>query len=510
MQVLSMLKMNGYKILSFALAVCVMFTFCSCSNKNTDFDGKRFGKTRSITVLVDSLYDSGFDSDVAEYIHSRVLEDCNIDVSFMDSSKMNLYRGLSADLDFTTNTNMLISFYRYGSVLNLAPYLDQYSSSLTDLESYLGDENIYNSNSNPNEIIWLNARSDRPVSKVTFIRSDWLDKLGLDVPQTTDEFYSCLKAFQQNADLLLDDRSDSMIPFLIDSEPNISAKPLFDSFLDTSISDREFYDYGYCRAAQPGYYLGLEQLNSWYLEGLIPEDFNNIGVNTKEYYGPIEDGLVGAFCADYDYLYINGDDAHIKAFKENCGEEAEYIPVNTFADANGEYNCWQEDYIHDGVNKVFLPATCRDPLACMIYLNWISNTDNIKAIKDLNPDDKCACDKFLITSQSSDVTGIYDVSSYDLAKQIAMENTYIHRGSICIRYWPEICNSFDSERDYSVSYPESIPVYVDNVIRAENGSFNEVLSDEYSHFLDRGVKLLFLIRDEEWDKVMVKGDMLPD
>ena len=121
-----------------------------------------------------------------------------------------------------------------------------------------------------------------------------------------------------------------------------------------------------------------------------------------------------------------------------------------------------------------------------------------------------ACDKFLITSQSSDVTEIYDVSSYDLAKQIAMENTYIHRGSICIRYWPEICNSFDSERDYSVSYPESIPVYVDNVIRAENGSFNEVLSDEYSHFLDRGVKLLFLIRDDEWDKVMVKGDMLPD
>ena len=116
-----MLKMNGYKILSFALAVCLMFTFCSCSNKNTDFDGKRFGKTRSITVLVDSLYDSGFDSDVAEYIHSRVLEDCNIDVSFMDSSKMNLYRGLSADLDFTNNTNMLISFYRYGAVLNLAP-----------------------------------------------------------------------------------------------------------------------------------------------------------------------------------------------------------------------------------------------------------------------------------------------------------------------------------------------------------------------------------------------------
>ena len=505
-----MLKMISCRIISLALVVCIMLTLCACMNKNTDFDGKRFGTTRSITVLVDSISDSDFDSDVTEYIHSRVLEDCNIDVSFMDASKMNLYRGISADLDFTTNTNMLISFYRYGSVLNLAPYLDQYSSSLTDLVSYLGDENIYSSNCNPEEIIWLNARSERPISKVTFIRSDWLDKLGLDVPQTTEEFYSCLKAFKQNADLLLDDRSDSMIPFLIDSDPNISAKPLLDSFLDTSISDREFYDYGYCRAAQPGYDLGLELLNSWYLEGLIPEDFNSIGVNTKEYYGPIEDGLVGAFCADFDYLYINGDNAHIKAFKENCGEEAEYMPVNTFADVNGNYNCWQEDYIHDGVDKVFLPATCRDPLACMIYLNWISNTDNIKAIKDFNPGNICACDKFLITSQLSDVTGIYDVSSYDLAKQKVMDINYIHRGSLCIRYWPEICNSFDSERDYSVSYPESIPVYVDNVIRAENGSFSEIISDEYSHFLDSGVKLLFLIRDQEWDKVMVNGDMLPD
>src|SRR5690606_24441558 len=34
--------------------------------------------------------------------------------------------------------------------------------------------------------------------KVIWMRKDWLDNLGLEVPQTTDEFYEVLKAFTYN------------------------------------------------------------------------------------------------------------------------------------------------------------------------------------------------------------------------------------------------------------------------------------------------------------------------
>ncbi|MER2139534.1 MAG: hypothetical protein ABS965_05370, partial [Succiniclasticum sp.] len=47
----------------------------------------------------------------------------------------------------------------------------------------------------------------------TFIRKDWLDKLGLALPTNEDEFYNCLVAFRDNAELLLGEDADKMVPF---------------------------------------------------------------------------------------------------------------------------------------------------------------------------------------------------------------------------------------------------------------------------------------------------------
>ena len=457
MQVIIMVKRSNRllayirKIVSVIVAVQIVLSLSSCAKDNSGFDGTRFSDTRHITVLVDYFTGKQTEKNVntcqaARFVHDAVLRDCNIEVTFIESSKYTLQYGVTADV------------------------------------SYSGD---YDS----------------------FIRSDWLEKLGLDVPQTKDELYSCLTAFRDNADILLGDESGQIIPFFIDNEPNVSAKPLFDSYLDTDISDKDFYVNGYCRVTQNGYREGLETLNRWYREDLLPDDFENIRPLTKESYEPIEKGYVGAFCAKCDYLYANGSNSHISALKDNIGEEAGYIAVNCFENSKGEYTSWQEDYLNEGGTKIFLPSTCKDPLASMVYLNWISDPDNISAIRDLDINDEFSSDRYLLTYKGYNFSGQYPEA--EQARQTADEVNFIQRNNKCIRYKPYYFKFVKGDIDYSSIYPDSTRDFVCKVIGYEGSSFDEYFTKEFDEYGTKGSYVIYYIRNEQWEKVMVKGDMSP-
>ncbi len=71
--------------------------------------------------------------------------------------------------------------------------------------SNLGDHSWALSTAPDGHVYWLTqiqttTYKDKLASTnyLTTIRKDWLDELGLKVPETTDEFYNCLKQFQEN------------------------------------------------------------------------------------------------------------------------------------------------------------------------------------------------------------------------------------------------------------------------------------------------------------------------
>ena len=492
-------------------------SLCACSG-NDGFDGKRFAKTRHISVLVDFKAQTGEssisvnDSPCAGYIHDAVLKECNIDVTFIDSDDVLLSKGNSADISFMDSVSWINTYYKMDSVVNIAPYLNEYPESFNDLKGLLGDENLYSCTDDPSEIWFITPQNTEPDARVTFIRKDWLGKLGLEEPSTREDLYNCLIAFRDNADVLLGEEAEQMIPFFVDEDPSISAKPLFDSCLDTSIDDRYFYDHGYCRATQGGFKDGLNILNDWYLQGLLPEDFENIRTLTKESYEPIENGYVGAFCSKYDYLYANGDHSHIKALHEKCGDEARYVAVNTFENSYGEYTSWQEDRLMEDGIKVFLPSTCSDPLACLVYLNWISNADNIILLQDLNTSEAgpCPVDRYLLTLKGLFPYGdLADDAEAMAARETALEVKFIQRGNKCVRYWPYYFKYINTEFDYDSAYPDSTKNFTSNVIRAPEGSYDSVYDKEFKDYLNLGAYVIYKIRDIEWEKVMVDGDMTP-
>ena len=69
----------------------------------------------------------------------------------------------------------------------------------------------------------------------TFVRKDWLDKLGLKEPATKQEFEDMLIAFRDNADELLGADADKMVPYSVSYDVGWRAATLIESFIDPDI-----------------------------------------------------------------------------------------------------------------------------------------------------------------------------------------------------------------------------------------------------------------------------------
>lgn len=494
-------------ITSLFLVFTMLCMLCSCASDNSGFDGTSFKDTRKISVMTDAS-----DPELEKLIHNSVLEDCNIDVVFIPSGYSVQEYGIVPDVAFSTNTNRLATYYRMNSIINIAPYLADYGDSLAELKELLGDENIYSCSNDRSEVWYLTPESNEPDAYVTFIRKDWLDKLGLDSPSNIDEFHNCLIEFRKNADFLLGDEGFAIIPFFVDNEPNVSCKPLFDSFFDTAIDDEMFYVNGYCRVTQDGYSEGLRTLNDWYLEGLLPSDFTNINPGSKESYEAIEAGHVGAFCSKYDYLFKNGTNSHINALHENCGMEANYIAVNTFCNSDGEYTYWEEDYLKTDSRMIFLPSTCSDPLACLIYLNWLSDPLNEEKVFEYagrtSSADK-AYEYLLTLSADMKNNNIVEDESIELAKQTASDVEVVRRNFKCVSYNPSVFVYSNSDVDYASVYPGSTAAFICGTISAQEGEFDTIYKTLFAEYGFSGASLIYSVRQLEWQKVMVQGIMYP-
>lgn len=523
------------RIVSVLMLFGFLLSICSCSKPSAsegsaDASGLkdgRFGSVRHITVGVDDHFGRLRNDDenseekvdlnsslLAIYIHDAVLEECNIDVEFVGLNGRNVCNGNMPDISLVADVNNLNTYYRMNAIVNVAPYIEGNSAELGSLFELLGEENIYSGTDDRSEVWYLKVKENRPVANVTFIRTDWLEKLDLEVPSTRAEFENCLKEFRANADYLLGDDASMMIPFLIDNEPHNSAKPLFDSFFDPSMDDKDCYAHGYDHSTMPGYGDCLRLLNEWYLADLIPSDYGSIGRYTKEYYEPIENGFVGAFCASYDYLYC-GAEPHIDVLHEKCGEQADYIAVNTFENSEGEYTYWHADYSDMNQKQIFLPSTCTEPLACLVYLNWISTPSTMQEIEHLwlnstVSDDPYSYERFLITTDcESDAELLASKPAAGLAKETAEEVTIISRGSKCVRYGPDYLKYCSSDLDFDAVYPDSLRKYNTSMISSPECEFDSLYSVTLEEYLLSGAGYIYSMRLSEWDKVMVQGDMTP-
>ncbi len=356
-------------------------------------DGK-FAETKHITVEV---YDRGNDGGTdptdnmyTEYIKKGMLEDHNVEVEFVavprwtETEEINnlLASGGAPDICLTYSYPTIQTYANMGGVTDLKPLMDQYGSELTNLQNWLGDTNIYWDLDDEKGTLWAiegKRANNRRIN--TFMRKDWLDKLGLEEPKTKEEFYEDICAFRDNAKELLGKDADKMVPFSVSFDVGWRAALLIESEMDPDITDKEFYINGFDdrKLTQNGTKEAMKTLNKWYNEGLLWNDFAlyTAGDSTED--DMMKAGYVGAFQHNWDYPFRGGDDSIQANLKRIVGDDAKYVAVDCFENSKGETLKYVDSTAGD--RKIFFPTTNDEPLASLLYLDWISAPEHIKYLQ---------------------------------------------------------------------------------------------------------------------------------
>ena len=354
-------------------------------------DGK-FAETRKITV---EIYDRGNDggSDptnnmYTEYVKKGMLEDHNVEVEFVkvprwtETEEINnlLAAGTAPDICLTYSYPTIQTYADMGGVIDLQDLVVDNKNDLPHLWEWLGTTNMYWDKSVEDGTLWaIEGKRANNNRIVTYIRKDWLDTLGLKEPTTREEFYNCICAFRDNADQLLGKDAKQMVPFSVSSDVGWRAALIIESFMDPDITDKEFYVNGFDdrKLTQNGTKEAIRLLNQWYNEGLMWNDFAIAESNTED--DMMKAGYVGAFMHNWDYPFRNGEDSINANLQRNVGEDAKFVAIDCFENSKGEYVKYCDSTAGD--RKIFFPTTNDEPLASLLYLDWISDPEHIEYLQ---------------------------------------------------------------------------------------------------------------------------------
>ena len=394
------------KILSLLLVCTMAASMAACGGNDNggkgdpevkkaaaDFENGKFKETKHIVVeIYDRGNDGGSDPEnnmYTDYIKKGMLEDHNVDVTFKkvprwtEVEEINnlLAANTAPDVCVTYSYPTIQTYANMGGVIDLAPYVETYKSDLPNLWNWLGDTNINWDKDPKTGTLWcVEAKLAVSNRVITFVRQDWLDKLGMKAPTTKDEFEKMLVAFKDNADTLLGADASRMIPYSVSYDVGWRAATLIESFLDPKMSDKEYYINGFDdrKLTENGTKEGVRLLNKWYNMGLMWNDFAQYGSGDTTEDDMMKAGFVGAFTHNWDYPYRNGDDSINANLQRNVGKDAKFVAIDPFEDKNGTHTKFVSGPID---RKVFFPSTNKEPLASLLYLDWISAPEHIQYLQ---------------------------------------------------------------------------------------------------------------------------------
>ena len=518
-----------------------------CAQAEELTDGK-FAETKHITVEV---YDRGIDggSDVTnnkytEYIKQGMLEDHNVEVEFVavprwtEVEQINnlLAAGTAPDLCVTYDLPTIKTYSAMGGVIDMSEMVETYKDQLPNLWNWLTETNIYwDKDPSTGELYDIETKLANQNRTNCFVRRDWLEKLGLEAPTTKEEFYNMLVAFRDNAETLLGDDADKMIPFSVSYDVGWRASTLIESFLDPEMIDKEFYINGFDdrKLTQNGVRDAIELLNKWYNEDLMWKDFAlyTAGDTTED--DMMKAGYVGAFIHNWDYPYRNGVDSIQANLQRLVGEDAAYISIDPFEDKNGTHT----KFIAGPVDrKVFFPTTNKEPLACLLYLDWLSVPEHLEylqigdegvtheklengAVKIIaatgdaiqnsgfNIDYTLTCNGLqLVDPELTALSIAYSYAEVDpelveIANAVAKVDTREGKNANC--------GTIEAENGMTETLNSKRDVLLDTAVSASVEDFASVYDNAMADYLGAGGQAIMDERAAKWEALYGDADMLP-
>ena len=320
-----------------------------------------------------------YDNAWTNWVTEKVKADLNIDVTFIPVGRWSentdivnlMASGDAPDLCYTYAADMVASFRDQGGIIDLAPFIDRY---LPDLKKLLGEDPAFpgkdfiyrNADPQTGAIYSIPSYRVALAQRNVFIRKDWLDKLGLAVPQTPEQFYQALVAFRDNDPGNVG--ANRVVPYGQNNDARWGlANPIHHFIQDLSDRDRWIYSVHERNIMMPGYKEGVREMNKWYNENLIYQDFP-LMTTADDFYNQMKSGVVGAFCQNWDLPYRQ--DYKILEELRTIVPEADFVAVD----------CFKNKDMMDKVGlQMFIPKRAQDAgthIAALQYLNWLAIHEN--------------------------------------------------------------------------------------------------------------------------------------
>ncbi|MDR1985612.1 MAG: extracellular solute-binding protein [Treponema sp.] len=474
------------------------------------------GKTVSITV---EIYDRGTDggksdptnNNWTDWIKAKVLEEENIEVHFVRVSRWDetsiinnlMAAGDAPDLCYTYNWDMVNSYGLQGGVYDLTPYVD---TLLKDLKAFLGPDPqipgkdfIWRSQNQDNRALYgITNRYMYSASYNVFIRKDWLDKLGLPLPTTAQEYFDALTAFKEKDPGRVG--KNRGVPFTLTTDVRWTAGIILESFIDPYLSFKERFINTVVERYMlvPGYKEGMRFLNTMYNAGLIDKDFplykaedimNNL----------IKSGVVGSIAGNWDQVYRENVRLMTDLQKNIPG--ALFVPVDCFPSADGITHK-RGAPVAGGLTS-FVPKNSKNPEAALRYLNWLARRENIFFLQfgqeGINHEIVNGIPKAINASGGWIMNSASNVDYTPFVNGYAMETPDLTARVLAASYpsWPE---AYIAEA-YRISSTNAEPAPVVPVTLYEAGPLTETLVNKSTTVYIESI----CAKPEDFDKVWDAG-----
>ncbi len=298
------------------------------------------------------------------------MQKLNVDVTFVpvprgeETTKLNvlLASGTAPDISFTYDRVLFAQYASDGGLTPLDDYMDTYGKTIVEL---FGSE-ILDYGVLDGVQYAVPARRASTSHYMSFIRKDWLDELGLEVPTTKAELKEVLVAFKE--------RDPDCIPWGI--FPNNSSErftchsfALYDAMYSFFERDDE-QDWTTPEPMRTGFKDFMQWLNELYAEGLIDQEFATKTTGEIRYADGVNDKV--GFYTEGEWTPYGTDSKAVYRHLLEVNPDAEYVPVECFENADGHY--YKTHYPPIGL-YLFVPTTCESPEAAVTYMNWQADGD---------------------------------------------------------------------------------------------------------------------------------------
>jgi len=455
-----------------------------------------------------------------EWIKQQVKEKYNINVEYVSvprsssDDKLNIMMsgGSAPDIVFTYNQGIFNSFAQNGGLTDLTQAYENYG---TDIKKYVSDaQNM--GQIEGKQLAIMKQRGVESPRHTAFIRKDWLDKLGMQMPKTKEDLVAYLEAVKEKNP----GGVTNVIPWAMSGRNDTEKGYL--NFVGSYVNfanDKDAYIYSEAyTAVAPGAVDGIKKLNELYNKGLISKDF---ATDTQEdiYKAQLTAGNVGFYLDDTESTFD-----YISVLNQTLGNST-YAPVQCFELSDGSYRTTFEPRY--GM-FVMVPKTSEKKAdACMKYLNWMADpevAENIVYTAEHKRDENGIPLKFtdeelyskgypktlddlnivnlamewttkkdsIVAKWAKDYPGVGDTDWFS--------NFYDVRSEGKFRY-PVYSNISQAESDYGKNVENLMVAYVYKLISCTPDQFDSLQKTEYDNLVNAGLQKILDARAEYFDTI---------